>query len=132
MERGQWLQLNLRGMQAAFAGFARASGAQLIELDGVLASVNGAVSDRSVFNSVVYTDPAALAAAREELGAAYADAGCAWTVWVPEGDKATARMLGDAGHTLDAQPRAMGIDLGDIEEPDLSERDWTGQGDGAE
>jgi GNAT superfamily N-acetyltransferase len=129
MERGKWLELNLRGMQAAFASFARASGAQLLELDGVVASVNGAVPERSVFNSVVYTDLAALAASREDLAAAYAVAGCSWTVWVPEHDEATARMLEGAGHNLDAQPRAMGVELDGVSEPDLSQLDWTDEGD---
>lgn len=129
MERGTWLELNLRGMQAAFASFGRASGAQVLELDGIVAAVNGAVAERSVFNSVVYLDPDALAAAHQELEGAYADAGCAWTVWVPEHDDATARMLAAAGHSLDAEPRAMGIDLAGIEEPDLSRLDWTADAD---
>jgi GNAT superfamily N-acetyltransferase len=129
---GSWLDLNLRGMQAAFASFARSSGAQLLELDGVQAVVNPAVRERSVFNSVVYLDPDALAAARDELAAAYAGAGCAWTVWVPERDDGTARLLEAAGHTLDAQPRAMGTKLDQVTEPDLSELDWTAEGDPAE
>jgi GNAT superfamily N-acetyltransferase len=129
MEPERWLDLNLRGMQAAFASFARSAGAQVLELDGVLAAVNPAVRERSVFNSVVYLDPKVLAGAHEELAAAYAKAGCSWTVWVPEGDTETARMLAGAGHELDAQPRAMGIELARIEEPDLSELDWTDQGD---
>lgn len=129
MERESWLGLNLRGMQAAFSSFARSAGAQLLELDGVIAAVNGAVGERSVFNSVVYLDPVALAAVREELAVAYADAGCSWTVWVPEHDVGTARMLEAAGHTLDAQPRAMGLELDGITEPDLSGLDWTDQGE---
>lgn len=129
MEWGRWLELNLRGMQAAFSSFARGSGAQLLELDGIVAAVNPAVAERSVFNSVVYLDPEALAGAHEGLAAAYADAGCAWTIWVPERDEATTRLLEAAGHILDAQPRAMGIDLERIEEPDLSDLDWTPEGD---
>jgi predicted GNAT family acetyltransferase len=129
MERESWLELNLRGMQAAFSSFARSAGAQLLELDGVIAAVNGAVRERSVFNSVVYLDPEALVAVHDEVAAAYADAGCSWTVWVPEQDTGTARMLEAAGHTLDAQPRAMGLGLDGIAEPDLSELDWTDQGD---
>jgi GNAT superfamily N-acetyltransferase len=129
MEPERWLDLNLRGMQAAFASFARSAGAQVLELDGVLAAVNPAVRERSVFNSVVYIDPKVLAGTHEELAAAYAKAGCSWTVWVPEADTETARMLAGAGHALDAQPRAMGIELAGIEEPDLSGIDWTDQGD---
>jgi GNAT superfamily N-acetyltransferase len=96
----------------------------------VIATVNAEVPERSVFNSVVYLDPAAFATAREEIAAAYAEAGNAWTVWVPEADADTARLLEAAGHTLDAQPRAMGIELDGIEEPDLSGIDWTAEGDG--
>jgi GNAT superfamily N-acetyltransferase len=129
MQWGRWLELNLRGMQAAFASFARASGAQVLEREGVVAAINPAVRERSVFNSVVYLDPAALAAAREEITAAYGHAGCAWTVWVPERDTKTARLLEDSGHRLDARPRAMGIELGDVEAPDLSDLDWTAEGE---
>jgi GNAT superfamily N-acetyltransferase len=126
----RWLQLNLRGMQAAFRGFGEAAGSRLIELDGVTAAVSAEVPERSIFNSVVYLDPAAFAAARDEIAAAYAEAGNAWTVWVPEEDAETARLLKAAGHTLDAQPRAMGIELGGIQEPDMSGIEWTAEGDG--
>jgi GNAT superfamily N-acetyltransferase len=129
VQRDRGLELNLRGMQASFRGFTAASGSRLLELDGVIAAINAAVPERSVFNSVVYLDPAALAAARDQIAAAYAEAGCAWTAWVPEDDIETARMLDAAGHTLDAQPRAMGIELGDVSEPDLSGIEWTGEGD---
>jgi ribosomal protein S18 acetylase RimI-like enzyme len=129
MQGEGWLELNLRGMQSAFASFARSAGAQVMELDGVIAAVNPAVRERSVFNSVVYLDPDALAEAHEELTAAYADAGCSWTVWVPEQNTGTAQMLAAAGHRLDAQPRAMGVELDGVKEPDLSELDWTDQGD---
>jgi GNAT superfamily N-acetyltransferase len=132
MEWGSWLELNLRGMQAAFSSFAHSSGAQLLERDGVIATVNPAVRERSVFNSVVYLDPEALLAAREELAAAYADAGCAWTVWVPERDRRAAQALESAGHKLDAQPRAMGVSLDRAAEPDLSGIDWTAEGDAEE
>src|SRR5919204_5051109 len=129
MDRGSWLELNIRGMQGAFASFARSAGAQVLELPGVLAAVNAAVSERSVFNSVIYRDPERLAAAYEELAAAYSAAGCAWTVWVPEHDTASAGMLERAGHRLDAQPRAMGTGLRSVAEPDLSGIDWTDQGE---
>ena len=132
MEWGSWLELNLRGMQGAFSSFARSSGAQLLELEGVIATVNPAVRERSVFNSVVYLDPDALLAGRENLAAAYADAGCAWTVWVPERDTGTAQALESAGHKLDAKPRAMGISLDQADDPDLLELEWTAEGDPGE
>jgi ribosomal protein S18 acetylase RimI-like enzyme len=132
MDHDSWLQLNLRGMQAAFSSFARSAGAELLERDGVIAVVNPAVPERSVFNSVVYLDHEALVASYDELAAAYAEAGCSWTIWAPESDGATAEMLDRAGHTLDAKPRAMGIDLAAVTEPDLSDLDWTDQGDADE
>jgi len=116
-------------MQAAFRGFGEEAGSRLIEAEGVIAVVSAEVPERSIFNSVVYLDPAAFAAAREEIASAYAEAGNAWTVWVPEADAETASLLDAAGHTLDAQPRAMGIELKGVEEPDLSGVDWTGEGD---
>jgi GNAT superfamily N-acetyltransferase len=124
-----WLALNLEGMKDAFASFGRAAGAQVLEFEGGVAVVNPAVPERSVFNSVVYLDRRALAAEYERLAAAYAEAGCAWTVWVPEADLETARLLERAGHTLDAQPRAMGRALSGVEEPDLSEIDWSEETD---
>jgi predicted GNAT family acetyltransferase len=124
-----WLELNLRGMQTAFSGFARSAGAQVLELEGLIAGINPAVPERSVFNSVVYLDPHALAGAYDQLAAAFAEAGCAWTVWVPEGDRATAELLEAKGHSLDARPRAMGVELEGVPEPDLSGLDWTDDGD---
>jgi GNAT superfamily N-acetyltransferase len=129
MDDGRWLQRNLVGMQAAFRTFALSAGAQLLELDSIVATVNPAVRERSVFNSVIYLDPEALADAYQELAAVYAQAGCAWTVWAPEGDTATTGLLEGAGHTLDAQPRAMGLELAGVEEPDLSGLDWSDGGE---
>jgi len=124
-----WLDLNLRGMQAALSAFAQASGSQLLRFEGLIAAVNPAVAERSVFNSVVYTDPGELANRYEEVAAAYSQAGCAWTVWVPEADERTSAMLDGAGHNLDAQPRAMGLELDGVEEPDLEGVDWTPEGE---
>lgn len=123
-----WLDLNLRGMQAAFSAFAEATGSRLLRLDGLIGVINPAVRERSVFNSVVYTDPDSLDANYDEVAQTYSAAGCAWTVWVPEADEGVAAKLQDAGHTLDAQPRAMGLELDAVEEPDLAALDWTAEG----
>jgi GNAT superfamily N-acetyltransferase len=90
----------------------------------VIAAISPEVAARSVFNSVAYTDSAALAAHYEEIAAAYAEAGCAWTVWVPPHDASTAAMLERAGHVLDAQPRAMGTELAAVGEPDSGAIEW--------
>jgi ribosomal protein S18 acetylase RimI-like enzyme len=71
--------------------------------------------ERSLPNSVYYSDPAALAAAYEDLARAYDEAGVnAWTVWVPDEDRGTAALLGTQGHVLDAAPRAMALWLADL------------------
>ena len=124
MDRDGWLELNLRGMKGAFGAFVRSAGGEVIERDGVVAGINPRVPERSVFNSVVYDDQENLASAYDELASAYADRGCAWTVWVPEDDRRSAAMLESAGHTLDAAPRAMGMELDGFEAPELGGIDW--------
>jgi len=87
----------------------------LVRREGLLAAVVPATPQRSVFNSVYQDDPAALAAAIDELGEAYDSHGVgAWTVWVPDRDRESARLLAERGHLLDAAPRAMALDLADL------------------
>lgn len=87
----------------------------LIPRDGLLAAVVPAAPQRSVFNSVYYDDPAALAAEIDALTEAYESHGVrAWTVWVPDADRESARLLGAGGHSLDAAPRAMAMELADL------------------
>ena len=87
-------------------------GARVFDRDGVLASVVPATPDRSVMNSVVYSDAGGLERMLPELAATYSDAGVrAWTVWVPPGETAAAAALEAAGHVLDAEPAAMAMEL---------------------
>lgn len=101
---------------------------QVLEHPGVTASVVPAIPDRSIVNSVAYTDAAALDAAMGDLAAAYDNAGIqAWTVWVPEDDRDAAALLEAAGHRLDATPTAMMADLTDltrIPDPDPGDLEW--------
>jgi GNAT superfamily N-acetyltransferase len=92
---------------------------RLIERGGLLASLSPASPQRSLFNSVHYDDAAVLAGEYEALAATYDAAGVrAWTVWVPDEDRETARFLAARGHVLDAEPRAMAMELAEpIEEP---------------
>jgi GNAT superfamily N-acetyltransferase len=100
----------VRDEVAAFGSAARDS--KLIERDGLLASVVPASPQRSLFNSVYYGDAATLADELEALAETYDRHGIrAWTVWVPDEDRQTARMLAGRGHKLDAEPRAMALDL---------------------
>ncbi len=103
-------------------------GGQLLELDGVTASIVPAAPERSVFNAVVYDDADALLGVLDEIAAAYDEAGIqAWTVWVPAGERKVAKALAAAGHLLDANPEAMARSLDGVERPDL--RDWTADAD---
>ena len=126
----EWLARMLRSMEAAWGALAAGSkDARMIERDGVLAAVVPATPERSVFNSVLYRTPENLAAARDELAGAYDEAGIyAWTVWVPESDRASAELLHSAGHKLDATPRAMVLELADLAEPDPGDLDWSAEG----
>lgn len=117
-------------MKAAWRAVAEGSaGARVVEAERVMAALVPALPERSVFNSVLYERPESLANARDELARAYDEAGIrAWTVWVPEDDRASAELLAAAGHVLDATPRAMVLDLSDLTAPDPGDLEWTGQG----
>jgi GNAT superfamily N-acetyltransferase len=100
----------------------------VVERPGLIATVVPAAAERSVFNSVIYNDPDAVAAGLDELAATYEQAGVlAWTVWIPEEDDATAQLVERVGHVLDAAPRAMAMSLDGIEEPELAGIDWSDQ-----
>ena len=106
-------------------------GAQLIELDGVLAAAVPATPQRSIPNSVTYADADALADAHDELSARYVEAGIsAWTIWVPEFDRDAAELLERAGHRLDGSPAAMTLELAELDPPDLRDLDWDRDCDG--
>ena len=102
---------------ASFERFLRAvgggaAGNVLIERPGIVATVVPASPERSLFNSVLYEHPRALADHYDEISEAYASAGVrAWCVWAPEMDRESARMLAGRGHALDGLPRMMTLDL---------------------
>jgi GNAT superfamily N-acetyltransferase len=106
----------IEGVREEVAAFGSgASGSRLIRREGLLAAVVPSTPDRSLFNSVFYTDPATLAAELDGLAEAYDSAGVrAWTVWVPDSDRETAVLLASRGHLLDAAPRAMALELIDL------------------
>lgn len=127
---GEWLARMQRSMKAAWRTLGSGSeGARIVERGGLLAAVVPAVAERSVFNAVIYDRPEDLAAALDELGPMYEQAGVrAWTVWVPEDDRRSAELLASAGHKLDAAPRAMVLDLAELPAPSLGDLDWTSEG----
>jgi GNAT superfamily N-acetyltransferase len=96
---------------------------ELIREEGMLAALVPSSPQRSLFNSVYYDDAAALATALDSLAETYERSGVrAWTVWVPDEDRETARLLAGRGHALDAEPRAMAMELADFDhEPQAPE-----------
>ena len=114
-----WLELIRDGMPPLWRRIAEGSGGSVWERSGVLAAMVPSTPERSVFNSVFYEDGAALINSLDEIADAYDRAGVrAWTVWVPEGDREVAAALEAAGHTNDAQPRAMAMELSGLRAPD--------------
>ena len=96
-----------RGFLRLFDG--ASPGATVVDRDdGILALRCPVRPERSLVNSAVYEDPAALEAALPELAAWYDGAGVqAWTVWVHAGDEVGAATCARAGHVLDATPQLM-------------------------
>ncbi len=116
---------------AAFVHNVGSAGEVLRPADGVAATLVAAVPERSLPNSVVYSDADALTdAVLDELGAAYDAAGVrAWTVWVRPGDDALAARLAARGHAHDAQPLLM---VGELAAMDLAPRatlEWEPEAD---
>jgi ribosomal protein S18 acetylase RimI-like enzyme len=90
--------------------------ARVVRRHGVLACVVPATPERSFPNAVVYDDADALAAALPDLERAYREAGVrAWTVWVPEEDRAAAQLLEKLGHSLDGVPAEMAAPLDELD-----------------
>lgn len=103
----------IRDEVEAFGGGAQSS--QLIRREGLVASLTPVTPQRSLFNSVYYDDPAVLGEQLDSLAELYDSNGvAAWTVWVPDGDRETAGLLAARGHALDAEPRAMAMELADL------------------
>jgi GNAT superfamily N-acetyltransferase len=108
-------------------------GAWMLERDGTTATVVPAAPERAVVNSVIYDDAAGLAAAYDEIAAAYAEIGAVWTVWVPSQDDRAREVVERAGHALDASPAVMARELSGIERPAANAlEDWTAEGDPAD
>ncbi len=85
---------------------------RLIRRDGLVAALTPSAPQRSLFNAVYYEDPAALVREYEALAELYDAAGVrAWTVWVADEDRGSAEFLDSREHLLDAEPRAMAMEL---------------------
>lgn len=124
---GVWLSRIRESMVTAWEMITRSTeGGRALRRPGVFAAIVPLTPERSVMNSVLYSDREAMLATLEDLARAYEEAGVsAWTVWVPEADAEAAAALRRAGHVFDAEPRAMGMDLSAAEEPDLGGVEWS-------
>lgn len=111
----------LATMRHAFGAMGRGA-AHWVERDGIGALVSPEVAERSIVNCVIYERGADVAAAYDWLEQEYAQSN-AWTVWVPEHDSATATLLDQRGHVLDATPAAMVLDLSEFQ-PEVELPDW--------
>ena len=124
MSIGDPLAAMRRNMRAFYALFGEFSpGGILFRCDGLLAAIVPSCPDESIVNGVVYETADALTARRDELEAAYREAGVrSWRVWVPdraEEAREVGEWLESRGHRLTATPRAMTLDLvrAEIEPP---------------
>lgn len=126
IDRERLLALQRRGLRDCVAALGVSSpGARLFERDGVAAAVVPACPERSIANSVTFSDREALLGALDELAGLYADAGVvAWTVWVPEFDAETLAALAAAGHAFDGEPLAMACELDGWSAPPAGDLDW--------
>jgi GNAT superfamily N-acetyltransferase len=117
-ERG-WFELVLSNQPPLWELYAGAFGGRVERLGDVQAAVVPSSPNRSFFNSVFYEDSEALVQALPRLAGLYDEAGVnAWTVWIPASDEIARAGLEAAGHSLDATPRAMGLDIADLDPPE--------------
>jgi GNAT superfamily N-acetyltransferase len=104
---------------------AHSPGGALVEREGLLAAIVPSCPHQSIVNGVVYEEPVALKACRDDLEAAYGRAGVRrWRVWVPECDRAVGEWLRERGHQLSGSPRAMTLALSDVEFDESDTLDW--------
>jgi GNAT superfamily N-acetyltransferase len=131
IDRDRALAIQQRAMRdwiAMLGGSAPDS--RLVERDGVAAAIIPSVPNRSIPNSVNYSDARALADSLDELAAIYDKAGVnAWTVWTPDFDREAIAALEAAGHAFDGKPLAMVLELERFEPPDLGGLDYDRDGD---
>jgi GNAT superfamily N-acetyltransferase len=118
-DRG-WFDLVLSNQPPLWRLYVDACGGEVIDEEGgVQAAIIPASPNRSFFNSVFYEATDGLIEALPRLAEAYEKAGVrAWTVWTPAEDTEAGEMLREAGHVLDAEPRAMGFELTDLRGPE--------------
>ena len=123
-DRG-WFDLVLSNQAPLWRLYANACHGEVIAEGEVQATVVPQSPNRSFFNSVFYSDTDALIEQLPRLAETYDDAEVdAWTVWIPATDDRARDALAEAGHKLDATPRAMGFELSGLQLPDPDPGIW--------
>lgn len=108
-----------------------APGSSVYDGDRFAAATVPACAQRSITNSVAFSDASSLLDQLEPLAARYDEAGiAAWTVWVPDFDRETISALEAAGHAFDGKPQAMVLELESWEAPPIGDLDWDAEGSG--
>ncbi len=116
--RSELHQRGVAGLGLEIELFGSSAPGEVLRLPGVIAALSPLTPDRSIFNSAAAGDEAALGDSIDGLAATYESAGArAWTVWVPDDDRASAALLERRGHVLDGSPRSMGLELADLRPP---------------
>jgi GNAT superfamily N-acetyltransferase len=115
---GELHQRGVAGLRLEIELFGSSMPGRVIRRPGVVASVSPLTPHRSIFNSLTAANADALADSIDELEAVYRSAGVhAWTVWVPDYDRQSPKLLEARGHVLDGSPRSMGLELEDLRIP---------------
>lgn len=118
-DRRGWFELVLGNQPPLWNVYVGACGGEVLREDDLQAAIVPASPNRSFFNSVFYENSERLLDALPRLAEAYEEAGVnAWTVWVPDDDERARAGLAEAGHVLDATPRAMAFELSGLRVPD--------------
>lgn len=126
MDAATVLELQRRGIEAWIPTLVHASpGAEMLALNGVVASVLPACPQRSLVNAAIYEDVGGLRTALPELTSAYDRAGVRGsTVWVLEPDPEATALLEEAGYAFDGEPAGMAMELADLGDAEPTGLDW--------
>ena len=116
-DRG-WFELVMGNQPHMWRLIAAACGGEVFTDGGLQAAIVPGSPNRSFFNSVFHDDTGHLIDSLPRLEELYDEAGVnAWTVWIRADDEPARAALEQAGHKLDATPRAMGFALSELNEP---------------
>ena len=126
MDAKRGLELQRRAIEAFLRGMTAGSpGAELLELDGVMAAIVPGCPDRAVPNSAIHAGAKSLRGSLDELADAYERAGVrAHAMWTLEPDPEVEAALENAGYGFDGEPAAMCAELDAMPLAEVGDLDW--------